>query len=156
MVSQPLHGSYRSQMFFMKGVLKNFAIFTGKHLCWILFLRLQRRCFPVNIAKFLRTPLFTEHLRWLLLSSLTLWEGKWYSLRRSMKYLKSLNMLIDQKLLSNSDYVLLIWPQKCETCNLAYLISHCLLMNCLVQVLTLNVPVGKAGKDNVVIIFRFI
>ena len=24
-------------------------------------------CFPVNFAKFLRTPFFTEHLRWLLL-----------------------------------------------------------------------------------------
>ena len=29
--------------------------------------RLWRRCFPVNLAKFLRTPFFTEHLRWLLL-----------------------------------------------------------------------------------------
>ena len=25
------------------------------------------RCFPVNFAKFLRTPFLTEHLRWLLL-----------------------------------------------------------------------------------------
>ena len=24
-------------------------------------------CFPVNFMKFLRTPFFTEHLRWLLL-----------------------------------------------------------------------------------------
>ena len=29
--------SSRSQMFFKIGILKNFAIFTGKHLCWILF-----------------------------------------------------------------------------------------------------------------------
>ena len=29
--------------------------------------RLQHRCFPVNIAKFLRTAFFTEHLRWLFL-----------------------------------------------------------------------------------------
>ena len=29
---------------------------------------LWHRCFPVNFAKFLRTPFFTEHLRWLLLS----------------------------------------------------------------------------------------
>ena len=37
--------------------LKNFAIFTGKQLCWSLGLqkkRLQHRCFPVNIGKFLR------------------------------------------------------------------------------------------------------
>ena len=26
------------------------------------------RCFPVNFATFLRTPFFTEHLQWLLLS----------------------------------------------------------------------------------------
>ena len=30
------------------------------------------RCFPVNFAKFPRTPFFTEHLRWLLLCSETL------------------------------------------------------------------------------------
>ena len=46
----------RSQIFFKIGVLKNFAILTEKHLCWRLFLKkgLQHRCFPVNIAKFLR------------------------------------------------------------------------------------------------------
>ena len=30
--------SSRSQMFFKIGVLKNFALFTGKHLCWSLSL----------------------------------------------------------------------------------------------------------------------
>ena len=53
-----------------KGVLTNFATFTGKNLCQSLFLnkvaglrsatllkkRLWRRCFLVNFAKFLRTP----------------------------------------------------------------------------------------------------
>ena len=29
--------------------------------------RLRHRCFPVNLAKFLRTTFFTEHLWWLLL-----------------------------------------------------------------------------------------
>ena len=29
--------------------------------------RLWHRCFPVNFAKFLRTPFLTEHFRWLLL-----------------------------------------------------------------------------------------
>ena len=42
----------------------NFASFTEKHLCWSL----QHRCFPVKFSKFLRTPLFTEHPRWLLLN----------------------------------------------------------------------------------------
>ena len=63
-----------------KGVLRNFAKFTGKRLCQSLFFhkvaglrtatllkkRLWHRCFPVNFAKFLRTPFLTEHL-WLLL-----------------------------------------------------------------------------------------
>ena len=31
-----LFTSSRSQMFLKKGVLKNFAIFTGNHLCWSL------------------------------------------------------------------------------------------------------------------------
>ena len=52
--------SSRLQMFFKIGALKNFPIFTRKHLCWSLFLikRLQQRCFPVNIAKFLRETIF--------------------------------------------------------------------------------------------------
>ena len=55
------------QRLFKIGVLQNFAISTGKHLCWSLFLnfikkRLQHRRFPVNIAKFLRTAFSIEHL----------------------------------------------------------------------------------------------
>ena len=52
-----------------KSVFKNFKKFIGKRLCWSLFLiklqafkawnfvkkRLQHRCFPLNIAKYLRT-----------------------------------------------------------------------------------------------------
>ena len=63
-------------MSFNIDVLKDFAIFTGKHLCWNLFLikiqawrpatllkkRLQHRCFPVNVAKFLITATFIEDL----------------------------------------------------------------------------------------------
>ena len=58
-----LFKSSRSQMFFKIDVLKNFATVTGKQLCWSP----RNRCFPVNIAKFLRTALFIEHLWWLLL-----------------------------------------------------------------------------------------
>ena len=58
-------------MFFKIVVLKNFANFTGKHLsrnCNFIKERLQHRCFPVNFAKFLRAPLFTEHLHWLIMT----------------------------------------------------------------------------------------
>ena len=59
------------------GVLKNFVIFTGKHLCWSLFLiklqactfiekRLQHSCFPLHVKKFLRTPIL-KNREWLVL-----------------------------------------------------------------------------------------
>ena len=71
----------RPEVFCKKGVLRNFTKFTGKHLCQSLFFnkvaglrpatllkkRLWNRYFPMNFAKFLRTPFFTEHLWRLLL-----------------------------------------------------------------------------------------
>ena len=54
-------------MFFKIGVLKNFTNFTGKHL----LKRFQHRCFPVKFTKFLRTPFFTEQLRWLVVHFIT-------------------------------------------------------------------------------------
>ena len=53
----------------------------GKHLCQSFFFnkvsglrpatllkkRIWHRCFPANFAKFLKTPILIEHLRWLLL-----------------------------------------------------------------------------------------
>ena len=73
--------SSRSEVFSKKVVLRNFAKFTGKHLCQLLFFnkvvgmrpatllkkRLWHSCFPANFTKFLRTPFLTEHLWWLLL-----------------------------------------------------------------------------------------
>ena len=53
--------SSRTEVFCKKGVLGNLTKFTGKHL----WKRLCHRCFPVNFVRFLRTPFFREHLRWL-------------------------------------------------------------------------------------------
>ena len=57
-----------------KGVLRNFAKFTGKYLCQSLFFNkvsgMRHRCFLLNFEKFLRTPFLIEHLRWLLLKEL--------------------------------------------------------------------------------------
>ena len=55
--------SSRLEVFYKKGVLRNFAKFTGKHLCQCLFFNKVH----VNFAKFLRTPFCKEHLWWLLL-----------------------------------------------------------------------------------------
>ena len=52
--------SSRPEVFCKKGVLRNFAKFTGKHLCKRLFFN------KVAGVKFLRTPFFIEHLWWLL------------------------------------------------------------------------------------------
>ena len=68
-------------MFHKKAVLKNFAIFTGKHLCWNLFFntnsglqaprfikkRLEHRFFIANIGKSLRTPILKKICERLLL-----------------------------------------------------------------------------------------
>ena len=64
-------------------VLKNFTIFTVRHLCCCVGFsynkiaglqacnsikkRLQQSCFFVNIDKFFRTTFSIEHLWWLLL-----------------------------------------------------------------------------------------
>ena len=60
------------------GVLKNFVIFTEKHLCWSFFFiklqaskfiekRLQNWCFPLHVRKFLRTPILKNSERLLLI-----------------------------------------------------------------------------------------
>ena len=53
------NGTSCLEVFYEKGVLRNFAKFTGKHLCQSLFFN--------KVAGLLRTPFFIEHLRWLLL-----------------------------------------------------------------------------------------
>ena len=67
------HTRYRSsrlEVFCKKGVVRNFAKVTGKHLCQSLLFgiveglrpatllkrRLWHRCFPANFVEFLRTP----------------------------------------------------------------------------------------------------
>ena len=63
-----------SQIFFKKAALKNFAIFTAKHLCWSLLQvcnfmkkRLQISRFFVNNSKFFRTPFWKNICERLLL-----------------------------------------------------------------------------------------
>ena len=83
--SKPLKQSKssRSQMFFEIGCFKNFAIFTGKHLCWGLFL-IKLQAFRLatfskrdsNTVVFcgyfeiFKNSFFIENLWWLLLTVL--------------------------------------------------------------------------------------
>ena len=69
-------GQCHTQMFFKTGVIGNFAIFTGKHLWWSLFLiklqalglQLNFHLVPKETSTQVPIPFFIEHLRWLLLS----------------------------------------------------------------------------------------
>ena len=81
------------EVFCKKAVLRNFAKFTGKHLCQsllsnkvaglrpatLLKKRLGHSCFPVNFAKFLRAPFLKEHPRWLLLidTKISILDARW-------------------------------------------------------------------------------
>ena len=77
-------------MFFKIAVLKSYRIFTGKQLRWSLFsikvlqacnfikIQLQQRCFPVNIAKILRTDFFIEQFGWLLLPFPTTFQNYYW------------------------------------------------------------------------------
>ena len=76
-----------TEVFYKKGVLKNFANFTGKQLCWNLFLnlktcnfikkRFQHRCFPVKFVEFLSTPILKDICK-RLLSNCVWWQGESY------------------------------------------------------------------------------
>ena len=80
--SQETNRSSHRRWFVKRGVFKNFAKFTGKHLRYSVFFnkvagllpsnlskkRLWRRCFPVNFAKFLRTPLLESTSKRLFLN----------------------------------------------------------------------------------------
>ena len=67
-----------------KGVLTNFAKFTGKHLCQSLFFNkvaglrpvekeTLAHVFPVNFKKFLRTTFLQNTFKWLLLNFKETW-----------------------------------------------------------------------------------
>ena len=85
-------------MFCKNDVLRNFPKFTAKHLCQSLFFnkvadlrlllkkKLWHRCFPVNFGKSLRTPFLTEHLWWLLLSTVHTIILKFHALSRINGY----------------------------------------------------------------------
>ena len=74
-----------------KALLKNLAIFTGKHLCWSLFLRnfikkrLHHKYFPENIVELLRIPIMKSICERLLLYIGRRWGKVGYStkIRRS-------------------------------------------------------------------------
>ena len=89
-------------VFCEKGILRNFAKITGKHLCRrapanLLKKSLWHRCLPVNFAKFLRIPFFTEHVRWLLL---LFYENSWWLVVKKLhhRFLRGFEIYLRQLL----------------------------------------------------------
>ena len=83
-------------MFLKKAVLKNFAIFTGKHVCWNLFFNknasLQGPSFiKKRLEKFLRTPILKNICERLLLrvslEPFSIWSNNMKKWRR--RFLKN-------------------------------------------------------------------
>ena len=103
--------SSRSEVFCKKGVIRNFAKFIGKYLRQSLFCnkvaplrpatilkkRLWDRCFPVNFAKFLRTPFsqstsggcFCNSHYAILQASFTCWKLTTEAPKQGAKYVQS-------------------------------------------------------------------
>ena len=55
----------------------------------LLKIRLWHRCFPVNFAKFLRTPFITKHLWWLLLITVNISDVCFWFKFKAFKWFKS-------------------------------------------------------------------
>ena len=74
-MSKTRNESEASGVFCKNGVLRNFANFTGKQLCWSLFginpqacsFLKKRPCFSREICKIFEKTFFKEHFWWLLL-----------------------------------------------------------------------------------------
>ena len=95
--------SSHPEMFCKKAALRDFPKFTGKHLCQSLFItkvggqgrqfylkRTLAQVFPVNFAKFGRTPFLTEHLWWLLLVLQNRCSSKFLDIHQKISVLKSI------------------------------------------------------------------
>ena len=96
-------------MLFKIVVLKNFANFTGRHLCRRLFCKVAgpQNCnfilknTPVKFANFFRTTYFTEHLQWLFLTvsgfhPATLLKKRFPQRRFSVNFAKYLRTFFDR------------------------------------------------------------
>ena len=77
-----------------KCVLKNFIIFTGNTRVGVFFRCFIKRdsntCFPVNIAKFLRTPILKNYWERLLLFKYN-YREKWAQISAICREIKSIN-----------------------------------------------------------------
>ena len=94
--------------------------FADLRACIFIKKRLQHRCFPVNIAKFLRATFFIEHLWWLLLYLL---NQKFVSIKKK----KDFQILKKQSKLNNindTGFRILTYHNDCFICHDHFGISN--------------------------------
>ena len=77
-----LFRSSHYRCYFKKGVLKTFAYFTGKHLCWILFLITLRVFRPATLLKdteelFVKISQYPQENTCVGVAFWTLWKRDW-------------------------------------------------------------------------------
>ena len=102
-----------------KDVLENFAKFTRKRLCQSLFFnkkkRLWHRCFPVNLAKFLRTPFLQNTSVRLLLNKVWTFQNfqKKHNSWRFLHLKKTLVVTFSEtRAPTSSNYVAKLWASQ--------------------------------------------
>ena len=122
--SQHKYQKQSSEVSCKKGVLRNFATFTGKHLCQSHFFskvagpglrpatllkkRLRHSCFPVNFVKFLRAPLFTEYFLWLLLKCIFSLQANSHNLGLPTSNILFLTMVGNRIFQCNSSFIIVM------------------------------------------------
>ena len=104
------------------GVLKSFVIFTGKHLCWSLFLirlqacrfiekRFQHWCFPLHVKKIFKNSYLYKHQLLIILSlAIYLFSDVHLQLQRKTD-LSVKKILIKIRLCNRVTYFLKIMPK---------------------------------------------
>ena len=134
--------SNRSQMFFKIGVLKNFAIFTGKRLRWITFNKVAgledcnfitkrlQQVFSSEYCEIFKNTYFEEHLRTaasvLLIIKLVVSIGhlqtfsfnkkhnmEWFLLRRFVDMIRAYSLLIISRNHSNTFLLINLQKKSC-------------------------------------------
>ena len=96
-----LNRSSRPKMFCKKGVLKNFAKFTGKYLYQSLFFLIKKKTLVSGVSD---SGVFVENLRWLLLLKFACIRNEIW--RRS--FCKN-HIIIEKERLQESSRLLFLW-----------------------------------------------
>ena len=145
----------------LKSVLRNFAKFTGKHLRQSFFFnkvaglkpvallkkRPWHRSFPVNFAKFLRTPFLVEDLRWLRIGPFLGCQSIWYFSRitifsrMNIIFFGDAGDVTPRCIFSGQEHLSFSRRGQCHACNAyAYIRKYHVSMRFLIKIIFFHFP----------------